>query len=88
MQFKSLFLRLSLVVVVILRQGLKFEFGAVTVDPQTLSYDPSPLKQYLASLSVPYFYESQCEYYSSLILKELEITKTKCYKQSNCKVFH
>lgn len=41
-------------------KGLKFEFGAVTVDPQTPSYDPSPLKQYLASLSVPYFYESQC----------------------------
>lgn len=66
MQFETLLLSLSLVVVVILRQGLKFEFGAVTVDPQTPSYDPSPLKQYLASLGVPYFYESQCEYYSSL----------------------
>ncbi|XP_061164658.1 uncharacterized protein LOC133173684 [Saccostrea echinata] len=41
-------------------KGLTFEFGAVTVDPQTPSYDPSPLKQYLASLNVPYFYESQC----------------------------
>ena len=44
-------------------QGIEFEFGAVTVDPQTPSYDPSPLKKYLASLNVPYFYESQCEYY-------------------------
>ncbi|KAK3100241.1 hypothetical protein FSP39_016852 [Pinctada imbricata] len=41
-------------------KGVVFEFGAVTVDPQTPSYDPSPLKQYLASLGVPYFYESQC----------------------------
>ncbi|KAJ8297700.1 hypothetical protein KUTeg_024231 [Tegillarca granosa] len=30
--------------------GIKFEFGAVTVDPQTPSYDPSPLKEYLASI--------------------------------------
>lgn len=41
-------------------KGIKFEFGAVTVDPQTPSYDPSPLKEYLASLNVPYFYETQC----------------------------
>ncbi|XP_069131518.1 uncharacterized protein [Argopecten irradians] len=41
-------------------KGLSFEFGAVTVDPQTPSYDPRPLKAYLASLGVPYFYESQC----------------------------
>ena len=42
-------------------QDIHFELGAVTVDPETPSYDPSPLKQYLASLSVPYFYESQGE---------------------------
>ncbi|XP_071087136.1 uncharacterized protein [Haliotis cracherodii] len=41
-------------------QGVHFEFGAVTVDPQTPAYDPSPLKQYLKVLGVPYFYESQC----------------------------
>ena len=40
-------------------QGITFELGAVTVDPETPSYDPSPLKQYLASLGVPYFYEAQ-----------------------------
>ncbi|XP_064595261.1 uncharacterized protein LOC135461904 [Liolophura sinensis] len=40
-------------------KGKNFEFGAVTVDPQTPSYDPSPLKDYLAVLGVPYFYESQ-----------------------------
>ncbi|KAL8616794.1 hypothetical protein ACOMHN_017831 [Nucella lapillus] len=40
-------------------KGVQFEFGAVTVDPQTSSYDPSPLKQVMADLGVPYFYESQ-----------------------------
>lgn len=42
------------------RQGIHFQFGAVTVDPQTSSFDPSPLKGYLADLGVPYFYEEQC----------------------------
>ncbi|KAL5012515.1 hypothetical protein ScPMuIL_011066 [Solemya velum] len=41
-------------------KGISLQFGAVTVDPQTPSYDPSPLKDYLASLQVPYFYEAQC----------------------------
>ncbi|KAG2377967.1 hypothetical protein C9374_008589 [Naegleria lovaniensis] len=39
--------------------GVKFEFGACTVDPQTASYDPSPLINYCKQLGVPYFYESQ-----------------------------
>lgn len=37
----------------------KFEVGAVTVDPQTLEFDPSPLKVYMAELGVKYFYDSQ-----------------------------
>lgn len=41
------------------RAPVKFELGACTVDPQSLDYDPSPLKDYLAGLGVPYFYESQ-----------------------------
>ncbi|ELU08113.1 hypothetical protein CAPTEDRAFT_90010, partial [Capitella teleta] len=40
-------------------KGIKFDLGAVTVDPQTSAYDPSPLKPYLASLGIPYFYEEQ-----------------------------
>ncbi|XP_041358893.1 uncharacterized protein LOC121375484 [Gigantopelta aegis] len=40
-------------------RGTNFEFGAVTVDPETPAYDPSPLKQYIHQLGVPYFYESQ-----------------------------
>ncbi|XP_070553700.1 LOW QUALITY PROTEIN: uncharacterized protein [Ptychodera flava] len=41
------------------KKGVNFELGAVTVDPQTTSYDPSPLKEYLRALGVPYFYEEQ-----------------------------
>ncbi|KAL4229996.1 hypothetical protein ACF0H5_010384 [Mactra antiquata] len=41
------------------KKNIQFRLGAVTVDPQTPAYDPSPLKHYLASLGVPYFYESQ-----------------------------
>lgn len=37
---------------------IKFDVGACTVDPQTPEFDPSPLKAYLKSIGVPYFYES------------------------------
>ncbi|XP_033632009.1 uncharacterized protein LOC117293705 [Asterias rubens] len=40
-------------------KGICFEIGGVTVDPQTLAYDPRPLIPYLANLGVPYFYEEQ-----------------------------
>ncbi|XP_014783863.1 uncharacterized protein LOC106878996 [Octopus bimaculoides] len=40
-------------------KGTRFDIGAVTVDPQTPSYNPSPLKKYLSCLGVPYFFESQ-----------------------------
>ena len=43
-----------------------FDIGAVTVDPGTSSYDPSPLIPYMADLSVPYFYERQGEKISSI----------------------
>jgi tRNA 2-thiocytidine biosynthesis protein TtcA len=36
-----------------------FELGAITVDPQVEGFDPSPLRPYMESLSVPYFYEKQ-----------------------------
>lgn len=38
---------------------IRFEVGAITVDPQIAGYDPSPLKDYLAGLGVPYFYREQ-----------------------------
>ena len=38
---------------------VKFHLGAVTVDPQIEGFDPSPLKNYLAELEIPYFYQQQ-----------------------------
>ncbi|XP_077518736.1 uncharacterized protein LOC144128846 [Amblyomma americanum] len=42
------------------KRGKNFDLGAVTVDPGSSLYDPSPLKKYLEVLGVPYFYEEQC----------------------------
>ena len=38
---------------------VRFEVGALTVDPQVEGFDPSTLKPYMAALGVPYAYESQ-----------------------------
>ena len=38
---------------------IKFEVGAVTVDPEIEGFNPEPLKDYLQSLSIPYFYQEQ-----------------------------
>ncbi len=38
---------------------IKFQLGAITVDPQIDGFDPSPLKEYLANLGIPYFYQEQ-----------------------------
>ena len=35
---------------------IKFDLGAMTVDPQSGDFDPSPMIPYLASLGVEYFY--------------------------------
>lgn len=40
-------------------KGVAFQLAAVTVDPQSASYDPSPLIPYLAALKIPYFFEQQ-----------------------------
>ncbi|HEY5733710.1 MAG TPA: ATP-binding protein [Gammaproteobacteria bacterium] len=36
-----------------------FQLGVVTIDPQSESFDPSPLKSYVASLGLEYFYISE-----------------------------
>lgn len=36
-----------------------FELGAVTVDPGSTAFDPSPLIPYLAEMGVHYLYEKQ-----------------------------
>ena len=38
---------------------IRFEVGAVTVDPQSESFDPRPLIPYLTDLGVPYFYRTE-----------------------------
>jgi tRNA 2-thiocytidine biosynthesis protein TtcA len=37
---------------------IRFELAALTVDPMSESFDPSPLKDYVPTLGIPYFYES------------------------------
>ena len=37
---------------------IKFELGAVTVDPMVVEYKPQPLIPYMESIGVPYFLES------------------------------
>ena len=54
----------SLTLIHILRQlqakaPIKFELGAVTVDPQTPEYNPRPLQSYFSQLGIAHFYESQ-----------------------------
>lgn len=41
------------------RAPVRFELACATVDPQTPSFDPSPLKEYMKALGVPYFYLSE-----------------------------
>ena len=37
---------------------INFSLAAITVDPEIEGFDPSTLKNYLAELGIPYFYES------------------------------
>lgn len=38
---------------------IRFEIGAITVDPQIPGFDPTPLIPYLERMGIPYFYEAQ-----------------------------
>jgi len=38
---------------------VRFEVGAITIDPQIPGFDPSVLKPYLADLGVPYIYDAE-----------------------------
>jgi len=37
---------------------IRFSIAAITIDPEIEGFDPSILKNYLAELNIPYFYES------------------------------
>lgn len=50
-------------------KGISFQLAAVTVDPQSASYDPSPLIPYLAALKIPYFFEQQGQNRSNVDFK-------------------
>ncbi|OWZ00908.1 hypothetical protein PHMEG_00027801 [Phytophthora megakarya] len=41
------------------RAPVRFELACATVDPQTPSFDPSPLKEYMRALGVDYYYLSE-----------------------------
>eukprot|EP01035_Chromulina_nebulosa_P021951 gene21951-28421_t len=57
------------------RSPIKFELSCATVDPQTESYDPSPLISYVQSLGVTYHYLSE---------PIVELAKTKLLGDSLC----
>lgn len=38
---------------------IKFDLAVCTIDPEIPGFDPSPLKDFVAQLDVPYFYESE-----------------------------
>ncbi len=57
------------------KSPVKFELAAATVDPQSPEYHPEPLKTHMATLGVPYFYESY---------PVLELAKQKMGKDSFC----
>ena len=38
---------------------VKFELAACTIDPEIPGFDPTPLKDWLAELAIPFFYEAE-----------------------------
>ena len=68
-------------------QGLLFELGAVTVDPQSEAYDPRPLIPYLRSLGVPYLYESQAILPLALSLPSLSSICAFCSRMKRGRIY-
>lgn len=54
---------------------IHFDLGVVTIDPQSDSFDPSPLKPYVDSLGLPYHFVSE---------PILELAKTHMHGDSYC----
>ena len=68
-KFKGrLLLRCSLVNIF---RNIEFTVGALTVDPQVQSYDPSSLVPYLKELGVEYLYEEVPIFANAQKLKDL-----------------
>nr|XP_039264725.1 uncharacterized protein LOC120340516 [Styela clava] len=70
------------------KQGVDFELGAVTVDPKTESYDPSPLIEYLSALGLPYFYEEQAILDQALSLPEVTSICAFCSRMKRGRLYH
>ncbi|OQV19242.1 putative tRNA 2-thiocytidine biosynthesis protein TtcA [Hypsibius exemplaris] len=68
-------------------QGINLELGAVTVDPGASSYDPSPLKPYLKSLGVPYFYEEQNIMEQAMALKDVHSICSFCSRMKRGRLY-
>ncbi|XP_033110209.1 uncharacterized protein LOC117111409 [Anneissia japonica] len=69
------------------KKDIEFLLGAVTVDPQTSTYDPSPLKGYLAELGVPYFYEEQCIMEQAAALPECTSICSFCSRMKRGRIY-
>ncbi|XP_064481977.1 uncharacterized protein LOC135394871 isoform X2 [Ornithodoros turicata] len=68
-------------------KGINFNLGAVTVDPGSSSYDPRPLKKYLAALGVPYFYEEQCIVEQAAALPECTSICSFCSRMKRGRIY-
>uniref|UniRef100_T1JEL5 tRNA(Ile)-lysidine/2-thiocytidine synthase N-terminal domain-containing protein n=1 Tax=Strigamia maritima TaxID=126957 RepID=T1JEL5_STRMM len=67
--------------------GILFDLGAVTVDPESEAYDPSSLKSYLKSLQVPYFYEEQGILAQASTIPQLESICSFCSRMKRGRIY-
>jgi len=68
-------------------EGTPFTLGAVTVDPESSSYDPRPLRPYLASLGLPYLYEQQAILPQALALPDLSSICAFCSRMKRGRLY-
>ncbi|MCL4145274.1 UNVERIFIED_CONTAM: hypothetical protein GTU68_045856, partial [Idotea baltica] len=68
-------------------KGAPFHLGAVTVDPQSSSYDPRPLIPYLQSLNVPYYYEEQDILKQAMEMKDLNSICSFCSRMKRGRLY-
>lgn len=69
------------------QKGVNFELGAVTIDPGSSAYDPSPLKSYLASLEVPYYYEQQAIMKQAISMEECTSICSFCSRMKRGRIY-
>ena len=61
------------------QNSIKFDLGALTVDPQSSAYDPRPLIPYLKELGVPYLYEEQAIMKQGMVYAKILIIRLISY---------